>query len=104
GRSSRRKESQTSRSDVGQNLLTSATTRSLSRSYREIKFPPLPGSEQEARGVAKLFGNDAVLRLGKDAREAELKAVKSPRVLHLATHGFFLTDQEVKATNTMPDL
>jgi CHAT domain-containing protein len=50
----------------------------------------------EATNVAKLLGSDAVLRLGPDAREAELKAVQSPRVLHLATHGFFLSDQEFK--------
>ena len=85
-------------------LLTSAATRSLSRSYRGSKFAPLPGSEQEARNVAKLLGGDTVLRLGAEAREAELKAVVSPRVLHLATHGFFLTDQEFKRTNAGPAL
>ena len=64
-----------------------------------MKFAPLPGAGDEARAVAKLLGNDCVLRLGADAREAELKAVQSPRVLHLATHGFFLSDQEFKRTN-----
>jgi CHAT domain-containing protein len=78
--------------------LTSAT-KVLSQSYRGIKFGPLPGSEAEAKGVAKLLGGDTVLRLGKEARAAELKAVVSPRVLHLATHGFFLPDQEFKRTN-----
>ena len=71
--------------------------RSLSRDYRGIKFPPLPGAEAEARSVAKLLGGDCVLRVGPEAREAELKAAVSPRVLHLATHGFFLSDQEFQA-------
>ena len=81
-------------------LLSSVATRSLSRSYRGMTFAPLPGSGVEATNVAKLLGSDVVLRLGPDAREAELKAVVSPRVLHLATHGFFLSDQEFKHTNS----
>jgi CHAT domain-containing protein/tetratricopeptide (TPR) repeat protein len=76
--------------------------RSLSRDYRGIKFPPLPGAEAEARSVAKLLGGDCVLRVGPEAREAELKAAVSPRVLHLATHGFFLSDQEFRRTNALP--
>jgi CHAT domain-containing protein len=84
-----------------QSLLTSAATRSLSRDYRGLKFNPLPGSGVEATNVAKLLGSDAVLRLGPEAREAELKAVASPRVLHLTTHGFFLSDQEFKHTNSL---
>jgi CHAT domain-containing protein len=87
-----------------QSLVTSAATKFLSRAYRGFKFAPLPGSEAEARNVARLLGGDAVLRLGKEAREAELKAVVSPRVLHLATHGFFLADQEFKRTNARPGL
>jgi len=69
--------------------------------YQGLKFEPLPGSEAEARSVAKLLGDNCILRLAADAREAELKAVRSPRVLHLATHGFFLSDQEINYTNRL---
>jgi CHAT domain-containing protein len=88
--------------ESSQSLVASAT-RSLSRDYRGMRFSPLPEAEAEARNVAKLLGGDTVLRLGAGAREAELKAVVSPRVLHLATHGFFLADQEFKRTNSLPD-
>ena len=77
--------------------------RSLSRDYRGLIFEPLRNAEADARSVAKLLGGDCVLRVGPDAREAELKAVQSPRVLHLATHGFFLSDQEFKRTNAQRD-
>ncbi len=83
---------------------TLPNARSLSRDYRGLKFTPLPGSGAEATNVAKLLGDDAVLLLGPEAREAELKAVVSPRVLHLATHGFFLSDQELKYTNSLLSL
>jgi CHAT domain-containing protein len=78
--------------------------RSLTRDYNGLTFQPLPGAEAEARSVAKLLGGDAVLYLGADAREAELKAVQSPRVLHLATHGFYFPDQEFNSTNSFAKL
>ncbi len=107
-RSSRREEALTRSSQLStnnsqpgdQSLLTSAATRALSRDARGLRFNPLPGSGIEATNVANLLGGDATLRLGANAREAELKAVVSPRVLHLATHGFFLSDQEFKHTNS----
>ena len=102
-RSSRREEAHPPNSEFGtrnaeqsQSLLTSAATRALSRDARGLNFKPLPGSSIEATNVARMLGSDAVLRLGTEAREAVLKAVQSPRVLHLATHGFFLSDQEIK--------
>ena len=87
-------------SELGQSLLKSAAKRTLSRDYRGIKFPPLPGAEAEARSVAALLGADCVLRIGAEARESELKAVQSPRVVHLATHGFYLSDQQFRRTNS----
>ena len=40
--------------------------------------------------------------LGPNATEAELRQVSSPRVLHLATHGFFLPEVELgKQTNPL---
>ncbi|MEO5802765.1 MAG: CHAT domain-containing protein [Verrucomicrobiota bacterium] len=100
-RSSRREEALTNRNEIKVSLLTSAATKFLSRSFRGFKFTPLPSAAEEARLIAKLLGDDAVLKLGADAREAKLKAVVSPRVLHLATHGFFLSDQEFKHTNSL---
>lgn len=99
----------TQNAELGTNslsLLTSAATprqRFLSRSFRDFKFTPLPDSENEARKAAAMLGTNCVLRLGVAAREADLKAVSSPRVLHLATHGFFLTDQEFKRTNGLAE-
>jgi len=109
GRTSRREEAQTSilaianpKSATNQSLLTSAATpRFRSRSFTGISFPPLPDSEKEALSVAKLLGESCTLRVGAEAREAELKAVLSPRVLHIATHGFFLSDQEFQRTNSV---
>jgi CHAT domain-containing protein len=109
--SSRREEALASNSQLSTNHLqpenwslhTSAATGSLSRDFHGTRFDRLPGSEEEARSIAALLGGDCVLRLGKDAREADLKAVVSPRVLHLATHGFYLSDQEFKRTNALRD-
>ena len=81
-------------------LLSSGATRALSRDERDLKFKPLPSSAVEAMNVAGLLGTDATLRLGADAREAKLKSIVSPRVLHLATHGFYFSDQEFKYPNS----
>ena len=73
--------------------------RSLTRDYHGMRFGRLPGAEAEARSIAKLLGDRTILKLGRDAREAELKAAVSPQVLLLATHGFFFSDQELRRTN-----
>jgi CHAT domain-containing protein len=55
-------------------------------------FQRLPGTREEGERVAGLLGVRPWL--DGEALEARLKERRSPRVLHLATHGFFLTDQE----------
>jgi len=52
-------------------------------------FPPLPGTAEEASEIERLARN-AIVLTGAQATEAALKQVSRPRVLHIATHGFFL--------------
>lgn len=56
-------------------------------------FTPLPGTREEAGGIGKVLPGARVL-LGPDATEAALKQVKSPAILHVATHGFFLDESK----------
>ncbi|WP_051382754.1 CHAT domain-containing tetratricopeptide repeat protein [Gloeobacter kilaueensis] len=56
---------------------------------------PLPGARAEATAVARLLGTPTTrLLIGAQATENALKATHSPALLHLATHGFFLEDQD----------
>jgi len=46
--------------------------------------------------IKKLFP-EASLLVGTQATKTFLKKASSPRLLHIATHGFFLTDEDVSA-------
>jgi len=53
----------------------------------------LPGAEKEGvelQSQVKSWRWPTILYQGGDATEARLRALRSPRILHLATHGFFL--------------
>jgi CHAT domain-containing protein/Flp pilus assembly protein TadD len=56
-----------------------------------LQVGPLPGTAAEAAAIAQLLPNATVLT-GDDASEGRLKQVQAPQILHIATHGFFLTD------------
>lgn len=59
----------------------------------DLRFNPLPGTRQEALTIADML--DVNPLLGPVALEGLIKDQRSPRILHLATHGFFLQDQGI---------
>jgi len=65
-------------------------TRELDRSG--LSFGRLPGTHDEGLHIATLLGVEPWLE--NAVLERPLKASRSPRVLHLSTHGFFLPDRE----------
>jgi CHAT domain-containing protein/Tfp pilus assembly protein PilF len=67
------------------------------RDFRELKLAALPGTERESAALvsaARGWQWPTELFVAAEASEAQLRAVDSPRVLHLATHGFFLPDTD----------
>jgi CHAT domain-containing protein/Tfp pilus assembly protein PilF len=54
-----------------------------------VYFAPLTGTGVEARAIKSLFP-EATLLAGDGATEAALARAEAPRILHIATHGFFL--------------
>jgi len=76
-------------------------SRDLNRE-RGVHFGRLPGSRAEGEHIAGMLKVQPWLEA--DALEARLKAYASPRILHLATHGFFLEGQKRDPNKEMRDL
>lgn len=62
--------------------------------FSSVYFAPLTGTAEEARAIKTLFP-EASTSLGQQATESILKRSTAPRILHIATHGFFLTGDPV---------
>ena len=64
-----------------------------------LRFDPLPATRAEAREIAGLWrplrsGEPAILCLGAQASESALRTqAPGKEILHLATHGFFISDE-----------
>jgi CHAT domain-containing protein len=61
--------------------------------FGNVRLAPLPGTRKESEellAVAQGSGWKATSFLSGDATEERLKGSDAPRVLHLATHGFYL--------------
>ena len=57
-----------------------------------LYFAPLSGTAAEARALRALFPEATVLT-GRRAAKVAVQRVKAPRILHIASHGFFLDDR-----------
>jgi len=80
--------------------LTPNTKRSgIIKSLFKMHFKPLPGTKEEAKEIEQTIKDKVeVKEFTKDkATEQNLYKVKSPKFLHIATHGFFIKD------NTIPN-
>ena len=79
---------------VAQGLQLPATSlRRLEDSFADLSrivLPNLPQTGEEVKEISKMFGQDAVVLLGKDATETAFKRepLDQFRILHLAVHGF----------------
>lgn len=56
----------------------------------------LPGSKREIENIKQILQNKFAVKdlMRAEASETNVKATQNPRILHIATHGFFLADEE----------
>jgi len=59
---------------------------------KDLYFPPLPNAAQEGEALRSLLSGVTLLTK-RQATKTALSQMRSPRLLHIATHGFFLEDQ-----------
>ena len=71
------------------NEVTMAQSRAVDLS--RVFFSQLQGTEEEGLQVQKTMSK-ALLLAGANATEEAIKQMHGPRILHIATHGFFLPD------------
>jgi CHAT domain-containing protein len=65
--------------------------------YGTGDIPALPGTKVEIDNISKILktgGYQIAQFVSKEASEKNLKAVKSPVLMHIATHGYFMQDVE----------
>jgi tetratricopeptide (TPR) repeat protein len=83
-----------SRDEILNRLALKADTAIISASSMEargLNFERLPGTREEVIAIGELLGKDnCEIFLDKLALKEVIYSRKSPRILHLATHGFFL--------------
>ena len=78
--------------------LNQETDISLMRSStldNKLRWAPLPGTEIEGKQIAAITEGELLMQANATANE--VKRARSPKILHLATHAFYLPDQKKKS-------
>ncbi|MEK7831228.1 MAG: CHAT domain-containing protein [Acidobacteriota bacterium] len=65
--------------------------------FSAVQFKSLPGTASEATALRALLPEASILT-GGAATESALKQLRRPRLLHIATHGYFLKDLVLSQT------
>ncbi|MDY6936101.1 MAG: tetratricopeptide repeat protein [Cyanobacteriota bacterium] len=83
----------------GEAIALDNTTRTLDLS--KLNWSPLPNTQIEVEAIASRLGVTPLM--GTQATEEALKQVKSPSILHIATHGFFSDESPIELENITLD-
>jgi len=77
--------------------ITPNTSRAgIIKSLFRMRFAPLPGTKAEAASIKATLKNKKLTEYKEEAAsESNLMKVKEPRILHIATHGFFINDKSI---------
>src|SRR5262249_27093634 len=65
--------------------------------FSKFYFKPLPGTAKEAEAISEIIPK-ARLYTQTEATKANLLKAAAPKILHIATHGFFLFESPAKTT------
>jgi CHAT domain-containing protein len=85
-----------------------ARSRGLTRGMRGLMrlmrgnggITELPGTQKEIKDISKLFTIPPSIYLEREATEDVAKKVNNPAYLHIATHGYFLEDDDAPGSDT----
>ena len=72
---------------------------------RGVAAKNLPGTKVEVEQINKFLIQKEIktdVLMGNDASEQNIKNINSPKILHIATHGFFM--ENIKGENSLPML
>jgi CHAT domain-containing protein/Tfp pilus assembly protein PilF len=77
-----------------EHVTTTSISNRISRDFDRstVIFNRLEGTKEEGQEISKLL--DVQPLIGENVLESKLKSYRSPRILHIATHGFFLANQD----------
>lgn len=74
------------------NILPNSSRSLINKSLFKMHFSKLPGTEEELHIIRKILDGNITEYSNINANESNLLKVSSPKILHIATHGFFLND------------